>query len=253
MNMGKKMRVILADAGEEYRLLLKQALEETGEFDVVGCTGNGREAQELVAHYQPEMLITDLLLPELDGLALLKHLRQVKCPTKVIVMSAFCTEQMTQQVAQLGAYYFLTKPSHLDSLLGLLRQACQPEEELLFFPAALEGIVTTYLHRLGMPAHLKGFRYVREAILLAIREPDTLNALTKELYPRVAQSFGVNASQVERSIRTAIEHTWDDGNQEMLQSYFRFSVSAAKGKPCNGQFIAILAEDIRHQSHRMLV
>lgn len=253
MDMGKKMRVILADAGEEYRLLLKQALEETGEFDVVGCTGNGHEAQELVAHHQPELLITDLLLPELDGLALLRNLRQIKCTTKIIVMSAFCTEQMVQQVAQLGAYYFMTKPCQLDSLLALMRQAVQPEDGLLFFPAALEGIVSTYLHKMGMPAHLKGFRYARESILLSIREPDLLNALTKELYPRVAKIFGVNAAQVERSLRTAIEHTWDGGNQSMLQSYFRFSVSASKNKPCNGQFIAILAEDIRRQLHRHIV
>lgn len=251
--MGKKICVILADVSEEYRLLLKQALEHTEEFEVVGCTGNGREAQDMLALYQPELFITDLMLPEVDGLALLKGISQAKAGTKSIVLSAFCTDQILQQVAQSGAYYFLTKPCQLESLLSLMRQACRQTEDAFVFPAALEGIVSSCLHRLGMPAHLKGFRYVREAILLAIREPDTLDALTKELYPRVAQTFGVNAAQIERSIRTAIEHTWDSGNQTMLHTYFRFSVSAAKGKPCNGQFIAILSEDIRRQPHRMLV
>lgn len=248
--MESKIKVILADAGEEFRLLLKQAIEDTGEFEVIGCTGNGQEALRLIKSGQPQLLICDLMLPELDGLALLKGAAGCDRVPKSIVLSAFCTDQMIQRVAQLGAYYFLTKPCQLDSLLGLMRQACQPEEDQFTFPTALEGIVTSYLHKLGMPAHLKGFRYVREAILLTVREPDLLNALTKELYPRVAQSFGVNHTQVERSIRTAIAHAWDSGNHAMLQSYFRFSVSAAKGKPCNGNFIAILSEDIRRQLQR---
>lgn len=251
--MGNKIRVILADASEEYRLLLKQALESTEEFEVVGCTGNGREARDMLTQFQPELFITDLMLPEVDGLALLKGISQGKAGTKSIVLSAFCTDQILQQVAQSGAYYFLTKPCQLESLLSLMRQACRQAEDAPVFPAALEGIVSTYLHKLGMPAHLKGFRYVRESILLAIREPDLLNALTKELYPRVAKSFGVNAAQVERSIRTAIEHTWDGGNQTMLHTYFRFSINPEKGKPCNGQFIAILSEDIRRQPHQYLV
>ena len=248
--MGRKNQVVLADAGAEFRLLLKQTIEESGEFEVVGCTGSGHDAFMSIQRNKPQLLITDLMLPELDGLALLRKSRQLNDAPKVIILSAFCTNEMVQRAAQLGAYYFLTKPCQLDSLLGLMRQACRPAEDDVVFPAALEGMVTAHLHKLGMPAHLKGFRYVREAILLAVREPDLLNALTKELYPRVAKAFGVNAPQVERSIRTAIEHAWDDGNQAMLQSYFRFSVSAAKGKPCNGHFIAILSEDIRRQVQR---
>lgn len=251
--MESKIKVVLADAGEEFRLLLKQAIEDTGEFEVIGCTGNGQEALRLIKSEQPQLLICDLVLPELDGLALLKEAAACAHAPKSIVLSAFCTERMTQRVAQLGAYYFLTKPCQLDSLLGLMRQACQPIDEQAAFPAALDGIVTSYLHKLGMPAHLNGFRYVREAILLTVREPDLLNALTKELYPRVAQAFGVNHTQVERSIRTAIEHTWDSGNHAMLQSYFRFTVSAAKGKPCNGNFIAILSEDIRRHLYRSTI
>lgn len=248
--MESKIKVVLADAGEEFRLLLKQTIEDTGEFKVIGCTGSGQEALRLIESGQPQLLICDLTLPELDGLALLRGAAACDRAPKSIVLSAFCTDQIIQRVAQLGAYYFLTKPCQLDSLLGLMRQACQPAENQFAFPTALEGIVTSYLHKLGMPAHLKGFRYVREAILLTVRNPDLLNALTKELYPRVAQAFGVNHTQVERSIRTAIEHAWDSGNHTMLQSYFRFSVSATKGKPCNGNFIAILSEDIRRQLYR---
>lgn len=251
--MEGKIHVVLADAGEEFRLLLKQTIEDTGEFEVIGCTGSGSEALTLVEKYHPQLLITDLMLPERDGLSLLKGIRQSSDSTKAIVLSAFCTDQMIQQVAQSGAYYFLSKPCQLESLLALMRQACQPAENIFAFPSALEGIVTAQLHQLGMPAHLKGFRYVREAIMLAVRDPDILNALTKELYPRVANAFYANPSQVERSIRTAIEHTWDSGNQTMLQTYFRFSVSATKGKPCNGHFIAILSEDIRRQLHRHMV
>lgn len=251
--MERKTHVVLADAGEEFRLLLKQAIEDTREFEVIGCTGNGNEALTLVEKYRPQLLITDLMLPERDGLSLLKGIRQSSSKTKAIVLSAFCTDKTIQQVAQSGAYYFLSKPCQLESLLTLMRQACQPAEDSFAFPAALEGMITVQLHKLGMPAHLKGFRYVREAIMLAVRDPDVLNALTKELYPRVAKTFYANPSQVERSIRTAIEHTWDCGNQAILQNYFRFSVSAAKGKPCNGYFIAILSEDIRRQLHRHMV
>lgn len=245
--MESKTPVILADAGEEFRLLLKQAIEDTGEFEVLGCTGSGREVLQLLETVTPQILISDLLLPELDGLSLLREVSQRKKNLKTIVLTAFCTDYAIQQVAQAGAYYFLSKPCQLDALLNVMRQASKQNDNSAPFPAALEGIVTAQLHKMGMPAHLKGFRYVREAILQSVREPDLLNALTKELYPRVAEAFGVHATQVERSIRTAIEHTWDYGNQAMLQSYFRFAVNASKPRPCNGHFIAILAEDIRRQ------
>ena len=233
-------KILLADNSEEFRLLLRRTLEDTGEFQVVGDTGDGDEAWELIQKTKPDVVVMDMILPGLDGMSLLQRVpKEIKC----IVLSAFCSQNMVQELTRMGAWYFIPKPAHMDSLLDRIRQATH-DSSVLSLPT-LEAEVTAILHEVGVPAHIKGYQYVREAIIIVVQNMDAINAVTKVLYPEVAKRFNTTPSRVERAIRHAIEVAWDRGDLETLQGYFGYTVNSAKGKPTNSEFIAMIADRIR--------
>ena len=219
--MENRGSVILADASEEYRAVLSRAIEGTGEFQVVGSTGSGVEALRLVQQKHPQLLLLDLVLPELDGFGLLRQLQSLgdRAP-KVIVVSAFCMQRTVNQAVQLGVWYFLPKPCSEESLLELMRQAAYSQQEVGEFSPALEGQVTAIIHEIGVPAHIKGYQ------------------------------FSTPPSRVERAIRHAIEVAWDRGDLETLQKYFGYTVNSAKGKPTNSEFIAMIADRLQLKLRR---
>ena len=239
-------KILLADNSEEFRLLLRRTLEDTGEFQVVGDTGDGDEAWELIQKTKPDVVVMDMILPGLDGMSLLQRIpKEIKC----IVLSAFCSQNMVQELTRMGAWYFIPKPAHMDSLLDRIRQATH-DSSVLSLPT-LEAEVTAILHEVGVPAHIKGYQYVREAIIIVVQNMDAINAVTKVLYPEVAKRFNTTPSRVERAIRHAIEVAWDRGDLETLQGYFGYTVNSAKGKPTNSEFIAMIADRIRlHHKNR---
>lgn len=249
----EKITVILADANEEFRLMLQQAMESTGEFSVVGSTGDGMEALRLVSEQAPKLLVTDLMLPTLDGFGLIDRLTEQKIKPRVMIVSALYREQVVAQAMEREVAFFVPKPCELPSLLDRMRQ-CAAEEPAAPEDAfcALEREVTSAIHEVGVPAHIKGYQYVREAIVIAVQDMDVINAVTKVLYPEVARRFGTTPSRVERAVRHAIEVAWDRGDLETLQSYFGYTVSNTKGKPTNSEFIAMIADRIRlqHKSRR---
>lgn len=249
--MENRVSVILADSGEEHRIILKKTIENSGEFQVVGSTGSGAEALRLVQQTQPKLLIMDVVLPELDGFGLLRQLQTMgeRAP-RVIVVSASCAERTVSEAVRLGAWYFLPKPCNDGSLMELMRQAVYPEQETGNFSPALEGQVTAIIHEIGVPAHIKGYQYLREAILLAVEDMEVINAVTKVLYPEVAKRFSTTPSRVERAIRHAIEVAWDRGDLETLQKYFGYTVNSAKGKPTNSEFIAMIADRLQLKIRR---
>ena len=200
--MENRIKVVLADANENFRTMLQQTIENTGEFDVVGSAGDGAEAWKMIERERPQLVITDVILPELDGFSLLERMRQA------------------------------------------VRNGETEEES----PVALERLVTSIIHEVGVPAHIKGYQYVREAIILAVQDMDVINAVTKVLYPEVARRYNTTPSRVERAVRHAIETAWDRGDLETLQRYFGYTVSNTKGKPTNSEFIAMIADRIRLQS-----
>ncbi|MBE6990614.1 MAG: sporulation transcription factor Spo0A [Ruminococcaceae bacterium] len=246
--MENKIKVVLADSSEEFRILLRQSIEETGEFVVAGDTGDGQEAWRLVVEQQPQLLVTDLVLPALDGFALLRRCaeRGTAAP-RAIVVSAFCGQRTVAEAAALGVWAFLPKPISESSLLEHMRRAAGPEPAESEASPALEGQVTAIIHEIGVPAHIKGYQYLREAILIAVSDMDVINAVTKVLYPEVARRFDTTASRVERAIRHAIEVAWDRGDLETLQKYFGYTVNSAKGKPTNSEFIAMIADRLSLQ------
>lgn len=245
--MENMTKVLIADASEEMRLLLKQTIDHSGEFVVVGSTGDGVEAARETVRTQPELLVMDIMLPGLDGFGLLRQLKtqKVKMP-RVIVVSAFCGERTIAEAMELGVSYFLPKPCSADSLLEHMRHACREEEKPPAQPQ-LESRVTAVIHEIGVPAHIKGYQYLREAIMIAVNDMDVINAVTKVLYPEVAKRFSTTPSRVERAIRHAIEVAWDRGDLETLQKYFGYTVNSTKGKPTNSEFIAMIADRLQLQ------
>ena len=238
--MEKRSRVVLADANDGFRSLLGEAIEKTEEFTVVGSAGDGMEALRLCEEEHPQLLLTDVVLPGLDGFGLMKRLDRQNGP-KVILLSAFCSDRTIAEAMELGAFYFLTKPCEPESLLDRMRAALRVPAQAAH-PMELKNMVTNIIHEIGVPAHIKGYQYLREAIMIAVDDMDVINAVTKVLYPEVAKRFSTTPSRVERAIRHAIEVAWDRGDLETLQKFFGYTVSNTKGKPTNSEFIAMIAD-----------
>ena len=228
--MDVRRTVLLADANEEFRALVRKIIDETEEFTVVGSVGDGAEALRLARQEAPDLLLMDVLLPGLDGFGVLKQLRELEKPPKVILISAFCSDSVVSEAVERDAL--------LDRMRALFSRDL-PEER---HPVELKNLVTSVIHEIGVPAHIKGYQYLREAIMIAVDDMDVINAVTKVLYPEVAKRFNTTPSRVERAIRHAIEVAWDRGDLETLQKYFGYTVSNAKGKPTNSEFIAMIAD-----------
>ena len=243
--MDIRRTVLLADANEEYRTMVQRIIEESEEFTVAGSVGDGAEALRLARQEAPDLVLMDVLLPGLDGFGVLKQLGEQEKMPKVILISAFCSDSVVSEAVELGASYFMFKPVERDALLDRMRALFSrdlPEER---HPVELKNLVTSVIHEIGVPAHIKGYQYLREAIMIAVDDMDVINAVTKVLYPEVAKRFGTTASRVERAIRHAIEVAWDRGDLETLQKYFGYTVSNAKGKPTNSEFIAMIADRLQ--------
>jgi two-component system response regulator (stage 0 sporulation protein A) len=258
--MDNKTRVIIADAGEEYRILLSEILASEGDFEVAGCTGDGQTAYALVLSEKPDVLLMDLILSGLDGLAVLEKLAALPDGDRpaVIIISGFSSEHTLAEASNLGASYFMQKPCDIPALLARIRTVSGKSRPAgiaagsgIRPPArqeqSLESVVTEIIHEIGVPAHIKGYQYLREAIILAINDMDIINAVTKVLYPTVAKKYATTPSRVERAIRHAIEVAWDRGDLETLQKFFGYTVSNIKGKPTNSEFIAMIADRLSLQ------
>jgi two-component system response regulator (stage 0 sporulation protein A) len=255
--MDAKWKVLLADAAEDFRKQLGAALEETEDFEVVASVGDGVEAARLALELRPDLIVMDMILPGLDGMGLLDQLeREMERVPEVIVVSQFVGQKVLSAAMSRGVYYYMPKPCVLESLVERMRQAMRP---YVVSAARGEGVepelsalVTSIIHEIGVPAHIKGYQYLREAILIAVEDMDVINAVTKVLYPEVARRYNTTPSRVERAIRHAIEVAWDRGDLETLQKFFGYTVSNTKGKPTNSEFIAMIADRLVLEGHGTL-
>ena len=241
--MDNRIKIMLADADGEARSMLQDALEKTGRFAVIASTGDGNEALRLAGEAKPDILVLDLILPGLDGLSVLSRLGGEQLPL-VLVTSSFVTQEVAAQAGDLGASMFISKPYGEDAMVESLLRLAEKADPRVHAPG-LEELVTSIIHEVGVPAHIKGYQYVREAIMITVENMDVINSVTKILYPEVAKRYHTTPSRVERAIRHAIEVAWDRGDLETLQKFFGYTVSNAKGKPTNSEFIAMISDRIR--------
>ncbi len=244
--------VFIADGAEDFCASLTAALQRTDGFRVVGTAGDGDQTIRMVAELKPNVLVLDMMLAKKDGLAVLKAISGMEHRPVVLATSVFISQYMSTAAINLGVRYMIPKPCDIPALVERLTEIQGGEP--LRFPvqrrpdkADIESMVTGIIHEIGVPAHIKGYQYLREAIIIAVNDMDVINAITKVLYPQVAKTFGTTPSRVERAIRHAIEVAWDRGDLDTLQRFFGYTVSNTKGKPTNSEFIALIADKLQLQ------
>jgi len=257
-----KIKVALADANEEYRRLVAQTMSDEGDIDIVGSCSDGIELVKITEQHNPDVVVMDIVLSNLDGFGVLKLFNERNIKTSVIIVSSFFKDSVASEMTSLGANYFLVKPCDTNNLIERIRLSAGHSGLRKFTGSSsnamtskqtrsLESVVTEVIHEIGVPAHIKGYQYLREAIILTVNDMEIINAVTKVLYPEVAKKFNTTASRVERAIRHAIEVAWDRGDLEVLQKFFGYTVSNIKGKPTNSEFIAMIADRISLQRKDM--
>ena len=249
--MEKRTTVFIADGSEEFCAALSAALQRTDCFSVAGTAGDGELALKLLEERRPDILVLDLMLSKRDGLSILKTIAGWEHRPSIVATSGFVTEYVASAAASLGVTYLMLKPCDMEALVERLEEIRCGEGQHAPVPRAgqpsIESMVTNIIHEIGVPAHIKGYQYLREAIIIAVGDMDVINAITKVLYPQVAKTFQTTPSRVERAIRHAIEVAWDRGDLDTLQRFFGYTVSNTKGKPTNSEFIALIADRLQLQ------
>ncbi|WP_227938453.1 sporulation transcription factor Spo0A [Alkalihalobacillus deserti] len=257
----QKINVCIADDNRELVNLLNEYISAQNDMQVVGTAYNGQECLGLIEEKEPDVLILDIIMPHLDGLAVLERINtsSMKKKPHIIMLTAFGQEDVTKKAVNLGAAYYVLKPFDMEVLItnireingqtrGLIQQTSTqsfistPQKDKGF---NLDASITSIIHEIGVPAHIKGYMYLREAITMVYNDIELLGSITKVLYPDIAKKFNTTSSRVERAIRHAIEVAWSRGNIDSISSLFGYTVSHSKAKPTNSEFIAMVADKLR--------
>jgi two-component system response regulator (stage 0 sporulation protein A) len=255
----EKIKVMLVDDNRELVVMLENYINAQLDMEVVGVAYNGSDCIPLVKEKKPDVLVLDIIMPHLDGIAVLDRLRSgiVEKIPNVIMLTAFGQEDVTKKAVDLGASYFVLKPFDMEHLINNIRQVVGKGSTLSKRstpslvsnyegkPRNLDASITSIIHEIGVPAHIKGYMYLREAISMVYNDIELLGSITKVLYPDIAKKFNTTASRVERAIRHAIEVAWSRGNVDSISTLFGYTVSMSKAKPTNSEFIAMVADKLR--------
>ena len=243
--------VFIADSAEEFCTGLSGALQRAGGFQILGTANDGEAAIRAILDKKPDVLVLDLMLRKQDGISVLKAIAGMERRPLTLATSGFITEYVSAAAAGLGVRYLMLKPCDMTVLVERLTEIRGGENRRMPIrrcdKTSIETMVTGIIHEIGVPAHIKGYQYLREAIIIAVNDMDVINAITKVLYPQVAKTFQTTPSRVERAIRHAIEVAWDRGDLDTLQRFFGYTVSNTKGKPTNSEFIALIADKLQLQ------
>lgn len=246
--MDKHFKVLIADENADFCQGLSELLQYRG-HQVVGTAQDGETALELLRRTKPESLILDLTLSNPDGIGVLRQLAPEERP-KTVLLSTINTGYVAAAAASCGVEYLMLKPCSMQSVIERMEEIMEYSAEVPTVDRKdrdIETLVTNVIHEIGVPAHIKGYQYLREAIIIAVGDMEVINSITKVLYPQVAKTFSTTPSRVERAIRHAIEVAWDRGDLDTLQRFFGYTVSNTKGKPTNSEFIALIADRLQLQ------
>ena len=266
----ENVNVVIVDDNPMILNTLDEVISSEAGLSVIGRADNGKDAIDMIKDTQPDVVLLDLVMPQMDGITVVENIKKKTSMLKnpaFIILSAVGGEQMTEEAFQAGANYFLMKPFDKDFLVNKIRRigkrpvrpvpgkvleaplkAATPEEAAMnreeYMKEHLETDITKMLHELGIPAHIKGYQYLRDAISMVVRDREMMEAVTKILYPEIAKKNYTSSSRVERAIRHAIEVAWGRGKMETIDEVFGYTISTGKGKPTNSEFIALIADKI---------
>ena len=266
--MNEKIKILVSDDNQDFTKTLVSYLSKDEGLEVVATARDGQEAFEKIVETKPDIALLDIIMPHLDGLGVLEKLNETKLEKRpmCIILSAVGQDKITQRAIELGAQYYLVKPFDINILIKRIKDlkfykpmqanvnfvSREPKAQYIDISPEnkkneenLEALVTNVIHEVGVPAHIKGYQYLREAIIMVVNDIDVINQITKQLYPEIAEKYKTTPSRVERAIRHAIEVAWGRGKQQAVESIFGYTVSAAKGKPTNSEFIAMIADKLR--------
>ncbi len=268
--MKEKITVLIADDNQEFSQTLASYIDAQEDMEVIAKAKDGTEVIDMIANTVPDVILLDVIMPHLDGLGVLENINKIKIAKKpiCIMLSAVGQDKITQRAIELGAQYYVVKPFDIEVLIQRIRefkfykpttsntnnnfiakdmkpQYIEISSDNTKSEENLEALVTNIIHEVGVPAHIKGYQYLREAIMMVVNDIDVINQITKSLYPQIARKFNTTPSRVERAIRHAIEVAWGRGQQEVVENIFGYTISAAKGKPTNSEFIAMIADKLR--------
>lgn len=260
----ENIKIAIADDNREFVAFMKEYFEGEEDFDIVGVGYNGLEILKILDKEEPDVLLLDIIMPHLDGLAVLEKIQaaEERIKSKVIMLTGFGQEDITRKAVELGATYYILKPFDMDVLANRIRQlVATPTTEKSSVSLGysqtklkknssenLETKISGVIHEIGVPAHIKGYLYLREAITMVYYNLELLGSITKILYPEIAKKYNTTPSRVERAIRHAIEVAWNRGNIDSINKMFSNTVNSSKAKPTNSEFIAMVADKLRLES-----
>lgn len=263
------INVVIADDNERIRQNLQEIISKEKDMSVAGSACDGMEALEIIRTSHPDVVLLDIIMPRMDGLGVMEEIKKdnniLKKPS-FIILTAMGQENVMEEALSLGAKYVLLKPFDYNTLIKKIRQVksgtgVTGKREFINLDEKmqeqnedyqLEIIVTNIIHEIGVPAHIKGYQYLRDSIIMSVNDMDILNSITKQLYPAIAKMHKTTSSRVERAIRHAIEVAWNRGKMDTINELFGYGIQAGKGKPTNSEFIAVIADKIRLEQKRKL-
>ena len=243
-----KTKIIILDSNERERERIGEILTSTGDYEVVQNTADGSAGYEAISSKKPDLIITDLLLENIDGYELIERIRTLDYKPKILVISSLKSDEFAIKAMEMGASYFMLKPVDKDVLIKRCKSLLLGEGydkvsmQKIMRKKSIDERLSNIFITVGIPAHIKGYQFLREAVKMAIDEPDVINSITKQLYPSIASRFDTSASKVERAIRHAIEVAWNRGKIENINSVFGIKIYDSNDKPTNGEFIALVAD-----------
>lgn len=245
----EKIKVLMIDDNESLIGMVKEYFSNHPKVEVVGSAYDGEEGLKIIKEGKLEydVIILDLIMPKKDGMGVLKELKEENINKNIIVATSYNSPETIRKVSELGANYYILKPFDLTDLEDKILEmtTSYDSKSINIFNNNLQISISKMLHSLGMPSHIKGYQYIREAITMVYVNPEIIGAITKELYPELAEKFDTTVSRVERAIRHAIEVSWNRGDWDLMEEIFGHSVDIDKAKPTNSEFIVTVADKLR--------
>lgn len=246
----ERIKTLLVDT-DEFRNNFKKVAKNNVKIDVIGETDNGKTAIEIAKEKKPDVIVLDIILPEVDGFEVIERTREIYPDTKIIVVSSLNSSSFVQRAMNSGVEYFMVKPIDISLIIKRITEITERKEmgiARVDSTKIIDEKITNIFITVGIPAHIKGYYFLREAIKLAIQEPNIINSITKRLYPSIASVYETSSSKVERAIRHAIEVAWNKGKIENINDVFGLKVYDSHEKPTNGEFIALVADKMLLES-----